>query len=82
MRPARRRRFAPRYGCCRISPEAAVNLGIALQRLGDLPAALDAYRDGLRIRPDTLGRIAQALTAAGTGMLVLDPAALRRMLGA
>jgi tetratricopeptide (TPR) repeat protein len=62
--------------------EAAVNLGIALQRLGDMPAAMVAYRSAIKIRPDTFGRIAQAVTAAGTGMLWLDPAAFRRALGA
>jgi tetratricopeptide (TPR) repeat protein len=60
--------------------EAAVNLGIALQRLGDMAAALDAYRAAVRIRPDTFGRIAQAMTSASTGMLCLDPDALRRLL--
>ncbi len=62
--------------------EAAVNLGIARQRLGDMPAALAAYRQALRLRPDTFGRIAQAVTSARTGFLCLDPAALRRLLGA
>jgi tetratricopeptide (TPR) repeat protein len=62
--------------------EAAVNLGIALQRLGDMPAAMIAYRSAIEMRPDTLGRIAQAVTAAHTGMLWLDPAAFRRALGA
>jgi len=63
-------------------PEAAVNLGIALQRLGNIPAAMDAYRTAVQISPDTFGRIAQAITAARTGMLWLDPAAFRRALGA
>ncbi|MGD0102561.1 MAG: tetratricopeptide repeat protein [Rhodopila sp.] len=62
--------------------EAAVNLGIALQRLGNIPAAMEAYRNAVQIRPDTFGRIAQAITAARTGMLWLDPAAFRRALGA
>lgn len=61
--------------------EAAVNLGIARQRLGDMAAAMTAYRRAVAIRPDTLARIAQAVTAAGTGVLWLDPAALRRALG-
>jgi tetratricopeptide (TPR) repeat protein len=61
--------------------EAAVNLGIALQRLGDMQAAMAAYRSAIAIRPDTFGRIAQAVTAARTGMLWLDPAAFRRALG-
>ncbi len=62
--------------------EAAVNLGIARQRLGDMPGAMQAYRTAMHIRPDTFGRIAQAVTAAGTGMLWLDTAAFRRALGA
>jgi len=41
-----------------------------------------AYRSAIQIRPDTLGRIAQAVTAARTGMLWLDPTAFRRALGA
>ena len=62
--------------------EAAVNLGIALQRLGHMPAALDAYSTAIRIRPDTFGRIAQAVTTARTGMLWLSPTQFRRTLGA
>jgi hypothetical protein len=45
-----------------------------------MPAALAAYRQAVRLRPDTFGRIAQAVTAARTGFLCLDPAALRRLL--
>jgi tetratricopeptide (TPR) repeat protein len=62
--------------------EAAVNLGIARQRLGDMAAALDAYRHAVRLRPDSFGRIAQAVTAASTGMLWLDIGAFRRLLEA
>jgi hypothetical protein len=47
-----------------------------------MPAAMDAYRSAVRSRPDSFGRIAQAVTAARTGMLWLDPAAFRRALGA
>jgi len=61
--------------------EAAVNLGIARQRLGDMPGAMAAYRQAIQIRPDTLPRIAQAVTAASTGKLWLNPAGLRRELG-
>jgi cytochrome c-type biogenesis protein CcmH/NrfG len=61
--------------------EAAVNLGIARQRLGDMAAALTAYRQAIRLRPETFSRIAQALTSASTGMLCLDVGALRRLLG-
>ena len=61
--------------------EAAVNLGIAHQRLGDMAAAMAAYRSAIQIRPDTLGRIAQAVTAASTGMLWLNPADFHRALG-
>jgi tetratricopeptide (TPR) repeat protein len=62
--------------------EAAVNLGIARQRLGEMDAALDAYRRAVKIRPDTFGRIAQAVTAAATGVLWLDLGKFRRWLGA
>jgi tetratricopeptide (TPR) repeat protein len=62
--------------------EAAVNLGIARQRLGDMDGAIVAYRRAVRIRPDTFPRIAQAVTAAASGMLWLDLGAFRRWLGA
>ena len=60
--------------------EAAVNLGICEQRMGDLEAAKNAYRQAMRIRPDTVGRIAQALTTAPKGELWLDLRALRASL--
>jgi tetratricopeptide (TPR) repeat protein len=62
--------------------EAAVNLGIALQQQGRMDDAIEAYRTAVRIRGDTIGRIAQAVTAARTGMLWLDLGAFRRTLGA
>ncbi|HEX2943859.1 MAG TPA: tetratricopeptide repeat protein, partial [Rhodopila sp.] len=62
--------------------EAAVNLGIAEQRLGKMDAALGAYRQAVRTRPETLGRIAQAMTTASTGILCLRPSALRALLNA
>jgi cytochrome c-type biogenesis protein CcmH/NrfG len=60
--------------------EAAVNLGICQQEVGDLEAAKSAYRRAMRIRPDTFGRIAQALTMAPRGELWLDLRALRASL--
>ena len=57
-----------------------INLGIALQETGDLDAATDAYATALRLRPDSFGRIAQALTSGRTGILWLDLQALRRHL--
>jgi tetratricopeptide (TPR) repeat protein len=60
--------------------EAAVNLGIARQRLGDMVGARAAYRQAMEVRPDTFGRIAQALSASSTGMLWLNPTALRNWL--
>jgi tetratricopeptide (TPR) repeat protein len=62
--------------------EAAVNLGISRQRLGEMDAAMQAYRRAIKIRPDTFGRIAQAVTAAATGVLWLDLGKFRRWLGA
>lgn len=62
--------------------EAAVNLGTVLQETGDLEGARAAYARGLALRPDTFGRIAQALTTSPKGELWLDLAALRRSLGA
>jgi len=57
--------------------EAAVNLGIAQQRTGDMQAAMASYRRATAIRPDSLGRIAQALTTASTGTLWLTSSSLR-----
>ena len=63
-------------------PEAHVNLGLNLQNAGDLDAAMDSYRRAMRLRPDTFGRIAQALTSAKRGRLWLNSARLRRLLEA
>lgn len=60
--------------------EAAVNLGMILQETGDLKGAKDSYAQAMQIRPDTFGRIAQALPAAPRGELWLDLGALRRSL--
>ena len=60
--------------------EAALNLGVALQEDGRLDEAMDAYAAALRLRADSFGRIAQALVSGRTGVLWLDPAALRRHL--
>jgi tetratricopeptide (TPR) repeat protein len=60
--------------------EAAVNLGICLQLTGDLRAAKRSYGAALRMRADTFGRIAQALSAAPCGEVWLDQDALRRAL--
>ncbi|HUN53025.1 MAG TPA: tetratricopeptide repeat protein, partial [Candidatus Sulfotelmatobacter sp.] len=56
---------------------AALNLGVALQESGELEAALDAYGQALRLRPESFGRIAQALVAAPAGTLFLDLGRLR-----
>ena len=60
--------------------EAAVNLGTCHQESGDMAAAKMAYRLALRLRPDTFGRVAQALAAAPMGEVWLDLAALRHSL--
>jgi tetratricopeptide (TPR) repeat protein len=60
--------------------EAAVNLGIVLQETGALGEARAAYAHALHLRADTFGRIAQALSAAPSGEVWLDLAALRRSL--
>ena len=60
--------------------EAAVNLGICRQQQGDLDAAKSAYRRAMRVRPETFGRIAQAMTMAAKGELWLDLRALRASL--
>ena len=46
-----------------------MNLGVALQQVGELQAATDCYRAAMRARPDTFGRIAQALPSTSKGQL-------------
>ena len=62
--------------------EAALNLGVVLQESGDLDGAMRAYRDAYRLRPESFGTIAMALTSAPHGRLWLDEAALRSSLSA
>jgi tetratricopeptide (TPR) repeat protein len=61
-------------------PEAALNLGVALQESGDPDAAISAYATAYRLRPDMFGSIAMALTSAPHGRLWLNEAALRSAL--
>jgi tetratricopeptide (TPR) repeat protein len=61
--------------------EAALNLGTVLQELGDTDNAMRAYTQAYRLRQQTFGTIAMALTSAPHGRLWLDEAALRRALG-
>ncbi|MBU6457589.1 MAG: tetratricopeptide repeat protein [Bradyrhizobium sp.] len=66
-----------------LSPELAeahVNLGICLQRTGDIAAAKAMFGHAVRLRSNTFGRIAQALPAAPRGELWLDFERLRRSL--
>lgn len=58
--------------------EAAVNLGTVLQEQGRVPEAKAAYGIAIRLRADTFGRVAQAMTAAPHGELWLDLGRLRR----
>lgn len=58
--------------------EAAFNLGVALQEARRLDDALDAYAAAWRLRPDSLGRIAQALASPAAGCVWLHPGALQR----
>jgi tetratricopeptide (TPR) repeat protein len=61
--------------------EAALNLGTVLQETGDLEAAMRAYAQAYRLRPQSFGTIAMALTSAPHGRLWLDEESLRRSLG-
>lgn len=66
-----------------LSPELAeahVNLGICLQQTGDIAAAKATFARALQLRPDSFGRIAQALSAEPRGELWLDPERLRQSL--
>jgi tetratricopeptide (TPR) repeat protein len=58
--------------------EATFNLGVVLQEAGDLDEAMRAYAQAYRLRPDSFGQIAMALTSASHGGLWLSEAALRR----
>jgi tetratricopeptide (TPR) repeat protein len=60
--------------------EAAANLGVVLQEMGDLDRAMAAYSQAYRLSPSTFGIIAMALTSAPSGRLWLDEEALRRLL--
>jgi tetratricopeptide (TPR) repeat protein len=60
--------------------EATFNLGVVLQESGDLDAAMHAYAQAYRLRPESFGKIAMALTSASHGKLWLDEAELRRTL--
>jgi tetratricopeptide (TPR) repeat protein len=60
--------------------EAALNLGIVLQEAGDPDAAMSAYAQAYRLRPEMFGSIAMALTSAAHGRLWLDENALKRAL--
>ena len=61
--------------------EAALNLGVVLQESGDLDGAMRAYAQAYRLRLESFGKIAMALTSASHGRLWLDEAALRRSMG-
>ena len=60
--------------------EAAVNLGTVLQETGDLAGARASYARALATRPDSFGRVAQALATSPTGELWLDLDRLRASL--
>lgn len=57
--------------------DAEVNLGIVLQEEGNLEEAMRAYGRAYRLREDTFGRIAHALSTPNVGRLWLNLEALR-----
>ena len=64
----------------RLAPErvdAEVNLGIVLQERGRMDEAMRAYGRAYRLRADTFGRIAHALSTPRVGRMWLDLNALR-----
>ena len=63
-------------------PEAHVNLGLNLQKSGEFEAAMVSYRQAVRLRSDTFGRVAQALASARKGQIWLNLGRLRRSLSA
>jgi len=62
--------------------EAEVNLGIVLQETGRIDDAMQAYGRAYRLREDTFGRIAHALSTPRVGRLWLDLDTLRAALRA
>jgi len=62
--------------------EAALNLGIACQEANDIDGALLAYGQAFKTRPESLGRIAHALSSSPTGCVFLDLDGLRQTLTA
>lgn len=60
--------------------EATFNLGVVLQETGQLDEAMRAYAQAYRLRPESFGKIAMALTSASHGGLWRDEASLRRAL--
>lgn len=65
-----------------IRREAAFNRGVALQASGQRDAAIEAYREAVRLHPDCTMRAIQALSSSASGLLWLNMAAARRFLGA
>jgi tetratricopeptide (TPR) repeat protein len=59
---------------------ARVNLGIVRLEQGRLDDALDAFGRAYLERPETFGRIANALTSSSTGALWTSPGGLRDVL--
>jgi tetratricopeptide (TPR) repeat protein len=62
--------------------DALVNLGIVQQEGGRIDEAMRAYGRAYRLRAETFGRIAHALSTPSTGRLWLDLDDLRAALGA
>ena len=81
--PFRQQRLPSGLGSEAAGVVEALGEGVTTLKTGDRVAyagAMGAYAEAYRLRPQTFGAIAMALTSASHGRLWLDEASLRRSL--